>query len=126
MTRMSRKKRTERTAAGMREYVIAVGLTGLVVFLAWAVWGIAQKEEIARKAMNDRQRELAQLEERRIAFEANLDELSTIRGQEATLRQNHGVAREGEGVIIVVPKKEEQLQPLLSPWQRFWGWFGVW
>lgn len=120
--------RTPRKKKGIQpvEILIVFGLFVLVLALAWAVWGIGQKEEIARKAMNDRKTELARLEERRVAFEANLTELETVRGREATLRQNHGVAKAGEEVIIIVPPKEEVLEPKISPWKRFWGWFGVW
>lgn len=120
MTRRVRKNQHQKQ--GIREYLIATGLFIVVCFLAWAVWGIAQKQEIARNAMNERKAELAQLEARRDAFAANLDELSTIRGQEATLRQNHGVAKAGEEVIIVVPNEEEDVQPHLSPWERFLEW----
>ena len=94
--------------------------------MIWAVFGIARKEEIARKAMNARKAELAVLEERKAVFEENMNELSTDRGQEATLRQNHGVAKAGEEVIIIVPPKEKVDEPTI-PWHtRLLGWFGVW
>lgn len=117
-----RVRKNQHQKQGIREYLIAAGLFVVVCLLAWAVWGIAQKEEIARSAMNERKAELAQLEARRDAFAANLDELSTMRGQEATLRQNHGVAKAGEEVIIVVPNEEEDMQPHQSPWERFLSW----
>ncbi len=122
MPRTSKRQRAQRTG----EYFLAAGLSVLFMVLLWAVWGIAQKEEIARSAVNDRRAELAVLEERKAVFEDNLAELSTERGQEATLRQNHGVARAGEEVIIVVPLKEEELDPQMSLYKRVMGWFGFW
>lgn len=117
-------KRTPKQQAG--EYVLAGLLVLLLLALLWAVWGIAKKEEIARNAVEDRKAELAVLKERKEVFEENLAELSTDRGKEATLRQNHGVARSGEEVIIVVPPKEDELDPSL-PWHaRLLGWFGIW
>jgi len=117
-------KRTPKQQAG--EYVFA-GLLGIVfLVLLWAVWGIAKKEEIAREAVEDRKAELAVLKERKAVFEENLAELSTARGQEATLRQNHGVARSGEEVIIVVPPKEDELDPNMPWYTRLLGWFGIW
>ena len=108
------------------EYVLAGFLGITVLVLVWGVWGIAKKEEIARSAVEDRKAELAVLKERKAVFEENLAELSTDRGQEATLRQNHGVARSGEEVIIVVPPKDDELDPSL-PWHaRLLGWFGIW
>lgn len=107
-------------------YVLAGALALVVLLLVWAVWGIARKEEIARKAVDSRKAELAVLEERKAVFEANMAELSTDRGQEATLRQNHGVAKAGEEVIIVVPPKDDGLDPHIPWYKRFFGFFGVW
>jgi|GEM_PF-486155 len=113
-------------AKKLGEYALAAFLTLIVLTLIWAVWGIARKEEIARKAMNDRKAELAVLNERKAGFEENLAELGSQRGQEATLRQNHGMAKAGEEVIIVVPPKEDNLDPTLPWYTQFMGFFGIW
>lgn len=122
MARTSKRQRAQQ----LGEYLLAGFLLLVVLILAWAVWGIARKEEIARSAVEDRKAELAILEERKAVFEANLAELSTERGQEATLRQNHGVAKSGEEVIIVVPPKEDELGPPLPWYKRLLGFFGIW
>jgi cell division protein FtsB len=122
MPRTSKRQHAKRVG----EYLLASGLSVLFLVLLWAVWGIARKEEIARSAVDDRKSELAVLSERKAVFEDNLAELSTERGQEATLRQNHGVARAGEEVIIVVPPKEDELDPYMPWYKRLLGWFGVW
>lgn len=122
MPRKSKRQHAQRIG----EYLLAGGLSILLLVLLWAVWGIAQKEEIARSAVDDRKSELAVLSERKAVFEDNLAELSTERGQEATLRQNHGVARAGEEVIIVVPPKEDELDPHMPWYKRLLGWFGIW
>lgn len=122
MDRRSKKAHKEL----LTQYAIMLALGIVIVILIYAVWGIARKEEIARKAVEERRAELAVLAERKAVYEANVAELSTDRGQEATLRQNHGVARAGEEVIIVVPPEEKALGPKL-PWhKRFLSWFGVW
>lgn len=110
----------------MKEYAIAGALSLLIVWLLFLIWGIARKEEIARKAMDDRKGELAVLEERKAMLTGNLEELRSDRGQEATLRQTYGVARPGEEVIIVVPPKEPPPQPKLPWWQKVLGFFGIW
>lgn len=122
MPRTSKRHHAKRVG----EYVLAAGLSVLFLVLLWAVWGIARKEEIARSAVDDRKAELAVLQERKAVFEQNLAELSTERGQEATLRQNHGVARAGEEIIIVVPPKEDELDPHMPWYKRLLGWFGIW
>ncbi|MES2931672.1 MAG: hypothetical protein V4682_03160 [Patescibacteria group bacterium] len=122
MPRPSKRHHAKRAG----EYLLAGGLSVLFLVLLWAVWGIARKEEIARSAVDDRKSELAVLQERKAVFEDNLAELSTERGQEATLRQNHGVARAGEEVIIVVPPKEDELDAHMPWYKRLLGWFGIW
>lgn len=122
MPRKSKKQQVRQIG----EYALAGFLVLVVLVLAWAVWGIAQKERIARSAVDDRKAELAILKERKAVFEENMAELSTDRGQEATLRQNHGVAKAGEDVIIVVPPKEDNLEPRLPWYKKFLGFFGIW
>lgn len=122
MPRSSKKQAAQKAG----EYALAAFLGVVVLILAWAVWGIAKKEERARRAVDDQKAELAALQERKEKLEANLEELSTDRGQEATLRQNHGVAKAGEEVIIVVPPKDDGLEPHLPWYKRFLGFFGIW
>lgn len=120
------RKTNRQHAKRAGEYLLAGGLSIVMLVLVWAVWGIARKEEIARSAVDDRKAELAVLKERKAVFEENLAELSTERGQEATLRQNHGVARAGEEVIIVVPPKGDELDANMPWYKRVLGWFGIW
>ncbi|MDB5264783.1 MAG: hypothetical protein JWN64_354 [Parcubacteria group bacterium] len=108
------------------EYALAGVLALALLWILFLLWGIVRKEEIARHAVRDTKAQLAVLEERRGTLSANLAELKTERGQEATLRQTHGVARPGEEVIIVVPGEATTTAPKI-PWQkRFFGWFGFW
>lgn len=120
------RRQKKRKDVPVGEYLMAAGLLVLVLVLLWAVWGIARKEERARQAVEERKAELAILEERREVLEGNLAELSTDRGEEATLRQTYGVSKPGEEVIIVVPPKVVPEGPEIPWWQRFLGWFGIW
>jgi len=114
------------TKAKMKQYAIAGLLALVIVWLLWLVWGIARKEEVARRAVSETETELASLKERRLNLENHMAELSTARGQEAALRQTYGVAKAGEEVIIVVPPKEEKVEVVL-PWhKKVLGWFGIW
>ncbi|MEK7602092.1 MAG: hypothetical protein AAB472_01220 [Patescibacteria group bacterium] len=107
------------------EYVIAGLLALLVLWLSWLLFGIARKEEIARRAVADTKSDLASLEERKNVLEQNINELKTPRGEEATLRQTFGVAKPGESVIIVVPPKEATSTPILPWWRKVLGRFGL-
>lgn len=107
----------------MGEYIVAGLLALLVLWLLWLLFGIVRKEEIARHAVADTKADLASLEERQTTLNQNLAELNTQRGQEATLRDTYGVAKPGEGVIIVVPPKEATTTPKLPWWKKLFGRF---
>jgi len=119
MPRKSRKKQAS-------QYALAAFLVLAILWFAWLVFGIAQKEEVARKAVAETKSELAALEARKDILEENMAELDTARGQEATLRQTYGVAKPGEEVIIIVPP-EEGPEKITLPWyKKVLGWFGFW
>ena len=109
----------------MREYIIAALLALVIIWLLSRIWSIARKEEIARQIVNETETELASLKEREEVLKGNIAELSTERGQEASLRQTFGVARPGEEVIIVVPEKNLPPPPELPWWQKVLGFFGI-
>lgn len=113
---MARRK-VDRTQYPRQIITILLLLVG-ISWLCLLIFGIFRKQEIARQAAADTKVELTLLEERRGTLTANLAELNTERGQEATMRQQYGVARPGEEVIIVVPKKELSPPPELTFWQR--------
>jgi cell division protein FtsB len=109
----------------MREYVIAALLALVIVWLVSLIFGIARKEEIARTTVAETKEELAQLEVRKETLQANIAELGTDRGQEASLRQTFGVAKPGEEVIIVVTEKDLPPPPEVTWWARVLHFFGI-
>ena len=108
----------------LREYITVALLSILIVWLLYAVVGIFRKEQIARNTVHETQADLAALQTRHDTLQANLDYLATPRGQEASLRQDFGVAKPGEEVVIVVPPKEVVPPAPQTFWQRFMGFFG--
>ncbi|HYD93327.1 MAG TPA: hypothetical protein VEB18_02620 [Candidatus Paceibacterota bacterium] len=108
-----------------RDYIIAGVLCVVLLWLLWLVWGIFQKEERARHAAEEAQAQLEALTEREATLRANLADLRTERGQEASFRETYGVARPGEEVIIVVPPGEGEDLGELPWWRTFLGWFGL-
>ncbi len=55
---------------------------------------------------------LLDLEERKEALERNIETLSTDRGVEQEIRNKFEVSKEGERVIVLVDKKDEENEPL--------------
>ncbi|MEK9160856.1 MAG: hypothetical protein AAB440_02350 [Patescibacteria group bacterium] len=107
-----------------REGAIIALLVLVLLWLLWILWGIMEKEERARHAAMEAQAELLALTERKEILTENITELNTPRGEEATLREAHGVARPGEEVIIVVVD-EQDVGPPLPWWRKVFGWFGL-
>jgi hypothetical protein len=120
---MARTKHA-RARATPREYITVAVLSLLIVWLLYAVVGIFRKEEIARHTVEDTTTVLNSLQSRHDTLSANLHELSTSRGQEASLRQDFGVAKPGEEVVIIVPPKDLPPPPPPSKWQQIKTWFG--
>jgi len=106
----------------VKDYVVAIVLALLVIWLVFLNISIFHKEEIARDAAHSTQEQLSSLSSREKTLQANINELSTERGQEATLRDTFGVARPGEGVIIVVPTQAATTTPPQTFWQKWFGW----
>ncbi len=117
---MNRKKRRP-----PQEYLAALGLLLILGWLTYLLIDIVGKEERARHAAEEAKEELQALGERHGTLERNLDDLDTSRGLESAYRDQFGVARPGEEVIIVVSPEEETPQGGLSWWRKFLGWFGL-
>lgn len=110
----------------VKDYLIAGVLTLAIAWLLYLNFNIFRKEEIARQAAHATQSQLQALQTRQKALQSNLNELSTERGQEATLRETFGVAKPGEDVIIIVPPKAATTTPPVSFWQKWFGWAMFW
>ncbi len=107
----------------VKDYLLAAGLALLIVWLVFLNVSIFRKEQIAQAAARASHAQLTSLSTREKTLQANVNELSTERGQEATLRDTYGVAKPGEGVIIVVPQTSVATStPPLTFWQRWFGW----
>lgn len=85
-----------------------------------------EREMAARQLESES--EFQALIERKKQLEEKVKYLSNDRGIEAEMRRNFDVAREGEKVVIILDKKEEEhkIEPLTksapaeSKWYQFW------
>jgi cell division protein FtsB len=114
------------TKQRVRDYIVAGALALVMVWLVFLNVSIFRKERIAEAAAHDSQKELSSLQSRSQSLEANVNELATERGQEGTLRETFGVAKPGEGEIIVVPQKVASSTPPVSFWHKWFGWAKFW
>jgi len=108
----------------LRTLGITVFLFAVIIWLCVLVISIFHKEEIARATVAETRAQLAALDARKTTLSGTVHDLDTDRGQEASLRETFGVAKPGEDVIIVVPKKELPPPPELTVWQKIKDFLG--
>ena len=97
----------------------------LIVWLSVLTINIFHKEQVARLTVHDTQAELTALNARAATLSGTVHDLETSRGQEASVRQTYGVAKPGEDVIIVVPKKDAPEPPPTTIWEKVKAFFGL-
>lgn len=82
--------------------LLMLGLTILVFFSLWAVWGVLLKERESRSLRLQAQVQLKDLQKREEGLNARIEALETERGQEEALRNAYQVGKEGEAMITIV------------------------
>lgn len=92
-----------------RPALILLGLAAL--FFAWSVFGFLGKMEETKKSKEIAEHKVTEFEEKKQKLGADIEKLQTEEGIEENIREKFGLAREGEGVIIIVddqkPESEE-------------------
>jgi len=83
----------------------------LLFFFAWGVMGFMGKMQLTVENRKIAEEKLKDLEEKKEKLSSDIDKLNTENGVEESIRLKFGLAKEGEGVIVVVPdpnKPEEK------------------
>ncbi|MDQ3075839.1 MAG: septum formation initiator family protein [bacterium] len=86
-----------------------VFLSLLVLAFAWGVvdFMLKMKETVKNKEIAEYK--VVELEKRKEKLVRDINDLSTDEGKEAVFRENYGLAKEGEGLIIVVEDKSAEV-----------------
>ena len=96
--------------------MIALALFVVILFLAQSVWGVWQKNAVARGARNEAATELSNLKERHGDLNKRVSRLETPRGEEEELRRNFPVVQVGEKVIIIVDEEASNTASSTEGW----------
>lgn len=99
---MDFRRRQRLKRAAFSRVTVAL-LAFVVLMLARGVWGIYQKERDTAAKLDQAVREEGELEARKTFLEREVIRLRTREGVEEEVRENFGLGKEGERVIIVVP-----------------------
>ncbi len=100
---------------------VLLGLLIAIVLLTRGVYGVYAKEQESRAEVNRIKAKKVELEARFAEIKQNEEMLKTPEGIEAEIRSKFDVAKDGEGVIVVVEKDvpiiEEDRRGILK---KFW------
>ena len=108
--------------------VTMVVLIVLIGFLARGVISAREKQELSRERLERAKTEAQELYAKYASTTREVEFLKTDEGVDAELRLKYRLVREGEGVAVIVDDAQKSATrgvAKLSPWQKFWGWFGV-
>ena len=96
---------------------------GILVFIfAWSVFGFMGKMQITRENRKIAENKLIELKKEKEKLSSDIAKLKTDEGVEESIRAKFGLAKEGEGVIVIV----EDPNPPEIPKQEskgFWSFF---
>jgi cell division protein FtsB len=97
------KKRVWRNIMQSKPVLILLGVVILV--FAWSVLGFWNQMRETGKNKQVVENKVAELKEQKEKLLADIESLKTEEGKEKFFRENYGLAKEGENVVIVVEDK---------------------
>jgi len=97
------KKRVWRNILQSRPVLVLLG--AIILIFAWSVLGFWNKMEETGKNKQAVENKVAELKEQKEKLLADINSLQTEEGKEKFFRENYGLAKEGENVIVVVEDK---------------------
>lgn len=104
-----------RLAAAVLLAILAIGIRG--------VWGVYQKEQESRKLRAEAEAKLSDLQQREAELRSDISLLRTDRGVEEQLRERYDLAKDNEGVVVIVEPPAPPPEPRPTTFQKFKGWF---
>jgi len=99
--------------------IVAVLLLLILAIALRGVWGVYQKSLESHELKTEAQGKLGDLRTREQELRTDISSLKSDRGVEAELRERYDLAKEGEGVVVIVDPPEPPPEPTPTPFQRF-------
>ncbi len=107
-----------------RRVVLAL-VVALVVFAGFSLWSAYEKERESAALRIEAEIQLADLATRRQQLDKDIASLQSQRGMEELLREQYSLAREGEGLIVIVePQAATVTEATSTMMQKIRGVFG--
>ena len=113
------RKRKLRTF--LETWPVLILLLALVVFFAFGILNFVGKMGETAKSKKIAEDAFIELEERKAGLEEDIETLETPLGKERVFREDFGLAKEGEGVIVVIDEIKEEVEE--EEKKGFWRFF---
>lgn len=101
----------------------AVGLLLVLAIGVRGVWGVYKKAQESHELRVEAEAKLNDLKQREAELRADISLLSTDRGVEEQLRERYDLAKDNEGVVVIVEPPAPPTEPRPTGFQKFKGWF---
>ncbi|OGI60025.1 hypothetical protein A2641_02510 [Candidatus Nomurabacteria bacterium RIFCSPHIGHO2_01_FULL_37_25] len=84
---------------------ILLFLVILILFFAWNMLGFMNKMSVTRENRKIAENKVAQLEKEKEKLASDINKLKSQNGIEENIRDKFGLAKEGEGLIVILDDK---------------------
>src|SRR3989344_5577560 len=91
----------------MHSRPVLVFLVILLLIFAWSLLGFMGKMKITKENRKVAESKLMELEKQKENLSSEIAKLNTELGKEESIRERFPVAKEGEGVIVIIEDKNE-------------------
>lgn len=107
----------------MQSKPVLILLALVVVLFVWKVIGLSGKLEETYKDKKIEEQKISDLENQETKLTNNINKLSTDEGKEEVIRNNYGLVKSGENVIVIVDDKNQVATPPQPESNGFFSWF---
>ncbi|TSC62138.1 MAG: Uncharacterized protein G01um101448_579 [Parcubacteria group bacterium Gr01-1014_48] len=90
-----------------------------ILFVCNAVYGVYKKAQSANAFLAEAQKNLRAMQDQEKYFSAEIERLKSDQGIEEEIRSKFQVAKEGEKVVVIIDKKEDQNVTAMTPQKNF-------
>jgi len=115
------RKRVWRNIVQSKPVLILLGV--LILFFVWNILGFWNKMEETGKNKKMVEDKVAALKQQKEKLSSDINSLKTDQGKEKLFRENFGLAKEGENMIVVVEDKNPPATPKTASSSGFFSFF---
>ena len=110
----------------MQSKLVLMLLGILILFFAWNVLSFYNKMQGTAKNKQIIGDKVVQLKEQKLKLSADINSLNTTEGKEKVFRENFGLAKEGENMIVIMEDKNPPSPKKSASFSNFFSFLFFW